>query len=285
VKNILILTDFSENAGAAEAYAFALAMNVEADLILYNVYPKRSPNLSGNIVWPHDQPGASFELESISNLQSRVDEFTHQLKKITRPVYKPSISHFGNEGSVTDKLNEVLDEKDIWLVVMGTKGESRASTALFGSHVFKVLEAVNRPVLVVPQNADYSKLDGIAYATDLLSPDLDVVEWIYQFSKSLDLKLSVVHVSAFDTVEEEKTDLKARELAYREKFPGVSIEPFVGENVAHSLQKLAGRSDIDILALMHRKQGFFSRMFHASMAHQVIRHTELPILVFPENDL
>jgi hypothetical protein len=88
VKKILVLTDFSEHAIVAEKYALQLAMQAMADIILYNVYPHRARNISGNVVWPHDEPEPTFELQSISNLRSRVSELNHGLSKMSDTVYK-----------------------------------------------------------------------------------------------------------------------------------------------------------------------------------------------------
>jgi nucleotide-binding universal stress UspA family protein len=43
IKNILVLTDFSQNANSAEEYALQLAIKAKANLILYNAYPLPSP--------------------------------------------------------------------------------------------------------------------------------------------------------------------------------------------------------------------------------------------------
>jgi nucleotide-binding universal stress UspA family protein len=282
VKKILVLTDFSENAIAAEKYALQLAMQATADIILYNAYPHRARNISGNVVWPHDEPEPTFELQSISNLRSRVSELNHGLSKMSDTAYKPSIDFLENEGGLTDKLNVVMTENSIWLLVMGTKGESFARNVLFGSNVYKVLEEISQPVLIIPKNVEYKNLKEIAYATDLKSSDLKIIEWLYELAKTLEIKLSIVHVSSDIAADKEKGISKEQEKLYQEKFPGLSIQLYEGENVQDSLHKIAEQIDVSILALMHRKYGFFEILFHQSTSHKMVRHTEIPILIFPD---
>jgi len=278
MKNILVLTDFSENAKAAEKYALQLAMHIKADLILYNTFSRQSEKIGGNVVWPHSTP--SSELQSISNLQARVNELNHDLDKINDDIHKPEIRHWGNEGSLTDKLNEIIAENNIWLCVMGTKGESFANNVLFGSNVFKVLEKIDRPLLIIPREADYKKLTKIAYATDFRSSDVDIIKWLYDLIDPLKIELILVHVSSDTVTDEEKNILRSQEDIYKSQFPKTTIQFYEGENIQDSLHKIAEQLDINMLALLHRRHEFFESLFRASISHKMIKHTEIPVLIF-----
>ena len=280
MKKILVLTDFSENAKAAEKYALQLAIHVNGNLILYNTYSRQREKISGNVVWPHSTP--SSELQSISNLQARVNELNHDLRKIKYNIHKPEIRHLGNAGSLPGKLNEIIAENNIWLCVMGTKGESFANNALFGSNVFKVLEKINCPVLIIPKEAEYKKLKKIAYATDFRSSDVDIINWLYKLADPLKIGLILVHVSADTITDSEKEVLKSQEKIYKSQFPGTTIKIYEGENIQDSLHKIAEQLDVSMLALLHRRQEFFEGLFRASISRKMIKHTEIPVLIFSD---
>lgn len=281
MKNILVLTDFSENAKAAENYALQLAIDVKGNLILYNTYTHQRERVGGNVVWPHGNP--SSELQSISNLQARVDELNRDLRKIRDKNYKPEIRHLGDAGSLTNKLNDVVAKNKIWLAVMGTKGESFASNVLFGSNVFKVLENMNCPVLVIPKDAEYKKLKKIAYATDFRSSDLDIIHWLYEFANPLKMRLVLVHISSDTITNEEKEILKNQEKIYKSQVPGITVEFYDGESIQDSLHKTVEQLDANMLVMLHRRKEFLENLFHASISHKMIRHTEIPIIIFPES--
>ena len=278
MKNILVLTDFSENADTAEKYALQLAMHVKADLILYNTFSRQREKISGNVVWPHSTP--SSELQSISNLQARVNELNHYPGKIGDSIYKPEIRHLGNDGSLTDKLNEIIAENNIWLCVMGTKGESFANNVVFGSNVFKVLEEVNCPVLIVPKEAEYEKLKKIAYATDFRSSDVGIINWLYDLIDPLKIGVILVHVSSDTITDKEKDILNSQEKIYKSQFPKTTIRLYEGENIQDSLHKIAEQLDVNMLALLHRRHEFFESLFRPSISHKMIKHTEIPVLIF-----
>lgn len=282
IKNILVLTDFSQNAKSAEEYALQLAIKAKANLILYNAYPPLpAMPVSGNVVWPHD-PSASLQVQSISNLQSRVYELEAGLTKIKDDSFKPEIRHLGDAGSLIHKLNDIAAENNIWLVVMGTKGESFADNILFGSNVFKVLDKIHCPVLIIPHNAIYENFEKIGYATDLKSDDLSIVEWLKELTEIFHIELFMMNVSAdMVTTEEEVSKTMTEEVLFTKSPDQPNINYFQGKNIKHTLQEVIEEYNVDILALKHRKYGFFHSLFHSSTSDDMVKHTKIPILVFP----
>lgn len=277
MKTILVLTDFSENAKVAEKVALHLAIQATANLVLYNVYPGQPESISQNIIWPHSAH-ASAELQSISNLQSEVYELNEELSKIKNKIHKPEITHLGNEGTITQRLNEIADQNDAWMIVMGSKGENYTRNVIFGSNVFKVLDKSNYPVLIVPANAKYEHIQKMAYATDLGNSGIDVMEWLNEFCRILKLTLVVVHVST-DTIASRETS--GKKIARQIKPGSADIMYFDGKNVKDSLHHITEEMNVDILALVHRKYGFFDSLFHPSTTHKMVRHTTIPVLILP----
>jgi nucleotide-binding universal stress UspA family protein len=285
LKNILVLTDFSQNAKSAEEYALQLAIKTHANLILYNAYPKPSPIPgSDNIVWPHD-PSASLQLQSISNLQSRVYEMEAELIKIKDDSYMPEIRHLGDEGSLTHKLNDIIVQDNIWLVIMGTKGETFAGNVLFGSNVFKVLDKINCPVLIIPENARFVDVEKIAYATDLRSTDLNIFKYLNELCEILKVDLSIVHVSP-DTSSIEETSNKeiTEQILYSTHNDRINIKYYQGKSIGQSLHEMIEQTNVGMLAMLYRKYGFFKSLFHESKTHQMVKHTKIPVLVFPDSE-
>lgn len=282
MKNILVLTDFSESAKAAEKFALQVAIKMRVNLILYNAYPEpTSFAANGNLVWPHD-PAVSLEFASISNLETRVRELREELDATPPTIYHPGISHLGESGNLINQLDKVISKNTVWLVVMGTKGEGFTNN-LFGSSVYKVLESVHCPVLIIPQSANFESVEKVTYATDLKSDDTSINNWLADFAKSLIADLSIVHISPDDNDVEEVADINATEqILYRKNINRLPIEAVQGTNIGLSLQQVIEETNVGLLAMLYRKYGFFERLFHVSSTHKMIKHTQIPVLIFPE---
>lgn len=283
MKNILVLTDFSESAKAAEKFGLQVAIKVRANLILFNAYPElTSFAVNGNLVWPHDAP-VSLAFASMSNLESRVRELREELDLTGPNTYHPGISHLGESGNLINELNNVISKNTVWLVVMGTKGEGFTNN-LFGSSVYKVLDSVHRPVLIIPQSAHFESIKNVTYATDLKSDDASINDWLADFAKSLDAELSIKHVLPDDDDLETVADINATEqLLYKKNNPKLQIETVQGKNISRSLHHLIEDMNVGIIAMLYRKYGIFYRLFHVSNTHKIIKHTQIPVLIFPES--
>ncbi len=281
MKNILVLTDFSQNAKSAEQYALQLAIKARANIFLYNAYPMHTAPLSNAVVWPHNAP-LSPEMQSLSNLQAGVDALKDELKKTGDTFYTPEITHLGDAGSLPDLVNNVIAKHKIWLVIMGTKGEGFANTLVFGSNVFKVLDHINCPLLIVPENAELNALRSIAYATDLRNTDMDIVAWLKDMAEILSTGLSILHVSKDPASALEDASKKITgDIVHSKTHDRTEIKYVQGKNLVDALHEVVQQMNVDILALMHRKYGFFDSLFHPSTSYQMIKKTKMPILVFP----
>ena len=282
MKNILVLTDFSESAKAAEKFALQLAIKMRVNLILYNAYSEPTSFAgNGNLVWPHDPP-VSLEFRSISNLETRVRELREELDATSPTIYHPGISHLGESGNLTNELENVISKNTVWLVVMGTKGEGFTDD-LFGSSVYKVLDSVHCPVLIIPQSAYFESVKKVTYATDLKSDDVSINNWLADFAKGLNAELSIVHVSPDDKDLEEVADINATgQILYRKSNPKLPIETVLGKNIGFSLHQVIEETNVGIIAMLYRKYGVFERLFHVSSTHKMIKHTQIPVLIFTE---
>ena len=281
MKNILVLTDFSESAKVAEKFALQLAIKMRVNLILYNAYPLTSSSGSKSILWPQETP-ASLELSSMSNLQSRVRELEEELDSTAATIYHPGISHLGGKGNLPDDLDSVIAKNTVWLVVMGTKGEGLANNVI-GSNVFQVLDNIHRPVLVVPEKALLEKVDNVTYSKDLKGNDAYINDWLVDFAECLGIEFSIIHVSADKDDLEEVADINSTEQILHRKTPRkLPIQTVEGKNIGLSLHQVIEETNVGIIAMLYRKYGIFQRLFHVSSTHKMIRHTQIPVLVFPE---
>jgi nucleotide-binding universal stress UspA family protein len=89
-----------------------------------------------------------------------------------------------------------------------------------------------------------------------------------------------VHVSSDTITDKEKEILKSQEKIYKTQFPKTTIRLYEGENIQDSLHKIAEQLDVNMLALLHRRHEFFESVFRASISHKMIKHTEIPVLIF-----
>jgi nucleotide-binding universal stress UspA family protein len=138
---ILFAHDFSENSDHAFDYAFAMARNFNARLVIIHVI-QEPVDLSGFYV-----PHISFE-----TLEKEIEEGA---EKMMGKFCSAMIKDFTNyETSVVAGIPylEILkkaDEENVSLIVMGTQGRKGLDHFLFGSTAERVVRNAKCPVMTV----------------------------------------------------------------------------------------------------------------------------------------
>ncbi|WP_317164184.1 universal stress protein [Psychroflexus aurantiacus] len=144
-------TDFSKNAVKAMRYAIELYKNDACDIYLLNVF-----TAGGNIMQDlmNMEPGSELYERRKSDSENGLSKIFDMvaLSKDGNPKHHfKTISVFNNP---IEAIKDVVEKKDIEMIVMGTKGETYSRATTFGSTAIYVMEKVrNCPVIVVPLHA------------------------------------------------------------------------------------------------------------------------------------
>lgn len=288
MKNILVLTDFSDNATHAAEYAYQLAVKTKAGLTLCNAFmtPVVVPEMGGGGVWIEDEYNL---LSESSKLQLK-----HLLKRLQRPgevgtsdgSFQPEINILNLPGILSDVIKENILEEEIELIVLGTHDKDSLGDILLGNEVKELIEKVNFPLLLVPAAVKYRKIKKIAFAIELQQEDNDVaaVRKLIRFADLLKADIFLVHIF---NGQEEKPVAEARlnrvlkVVGAKEGYPHLTVELFDGKNLEKTLDKICQDKKIDMLSMVHQQHGFLQRVFGSSHTKNMSDHIDVPLLVIP----
>lgn len=158
MKQILLPTDFSDNALNAGLYAMDLAKEFNSKIALLNVYniPSPLPPLPVEIIITPDE----LKSDTASQLKKERN-FLLEKKK-----YQVEIECMSRNGASEKEINQTAKYVDADLIVMGMRGGAELQKALFGTVTTAVIYAAQRPVLVIPQKAIFKNPANILIATD-----------------------------------------------------------------------------------------------------------------------
>jgi nucleotide-binding universal stress UspA family protein len=282
MKNILVLTDFSENASHSAEWGIILSRKLQANIILYNTFLTAVvvPNYSGG-------PLATDELielqdESKRKLKKLANQLHAIIDKADPADYKPVVQCLLGEGSLGNNIREIIDAKDIELIVMGAPTESTMERILLGSSVSDVIEKTNCPALVVPQNADLKKLHRIVFATDFSEADIKAVRYLVMLGKLFNYELEIIHVDVPGTkgVHTREEEIGFIEQIAQLKYPRITYRDIRGKDVVDRLNRICTERETDVLALMHHQHSFFSRLFQKSTTKMALAKQKIPLLIF-----
>ena len=111
---------------------------------------------------------ASQEIFRENLIEESLEKLQKLLEKIERLPLNTQHTFYTSAfyGFFTDYIKEEEKDKNIYLIIMGTKGASGIKAVSMGSNTDNVITKVKYPVLAVPENAEYHRPKEIAFPTD-----------------------------------------------------------------------------------------------------------------------
>ena len=184
LKTILVPVDFSDRSLATAEHAVHMAERFGSKLILAYVKPVLTAYYGGYV------PSAQQELDAQSNL-----EMTEFARKVT--LGKP-IETLVLDGDPAQRIEELIQERDVDLVMMATHGYGKFRRFVVGSVTAKVLHDVRCPVFTgahIPEVAKFNPepYKRVACAIDLREHSETVLRWAADFAAAWEADLIVIH--------------------------------------------------------------------------------------------
>ena len=141
INQILVPTDFSENAQHAVSYATELAKQCSAKLHLLHT-PVIPTYLLMDLSY---SPGPEAVTRILNDSQDALD-------KQAKGLAAAGVEYFTviREGTVHEVIRDYAKEHDVDLVVVGTHGRTGVSKLMYGSVTERVIKTVHTPIIIIP---------------------------------------------------------------------------------------------------------------------------------------
>lgn len=183
--NILFATDFSQAADASIPYAKQFARRYRAKIYAVHV---RQPLVESVMM-----PDAWLAMDKAKDAE--VQKYAAELLKTFPEVPTEAIVA---EGDLWLNLSQIIQEKRIDLIVLGTRGRSGLRKLALGSTAEEVFREATCPVLTVgPQVRNWARDDqikSILFATDFTSESLAAAPYALSLAQEFQSYLNLLHV-------------------------------------------------------------------------------------------
>lgn len=275
MKNILLLTDFSENSINAIHYALRLFENDVCNF--YVLYVQNSSSFTSDdlLMAGNDSIYNAIVKKSKSKLAKLVVKLESEFKN--KNFHYQIIVDYD---VMTDSIKQIIKSKNIDLIVMGTNGATGAKEVVFGSNTINVIRKVNCPTLVIPEAFQYKTPNEVLLPLDLSdsmsgSAFIDVLKFINHFSKTLHLLRIKPHNESSKEEENDKAHINyfLKEIDY--EYHVIKDVP-----MHHTVNCYSQTNNINLITLLVQKESFFERFFIGSPTTQISNKISVPLLIF-----
>lgn len=276
-RKILLPTDFSNNSWLAIHYSIQLFKNEECDFYLLHAFTGGS-DLIKNIIRidPGDEFYEKAKEASEEQLSKTLDRLVFNEHSNPKHNFK-TISVFN---SPVEAIKDIVEQKDIEMIVMGTKGKTNDKGTVFGSVAVYVMEKVrNCPVIVVPEDGKHTLPKEIvfptSYKTHYKSRELN---YLTNLAKACDATIAVLHIFEDNELDKNQKEHKQmlKDIFEEVKYTFHTLSHY---SVESAVNMFVESRDSDMVAFINKKHAFFGSIFTNPMVKGISFHSKVPILV------
>lgn len=273
MKTILVPIDFSSTSLNAASYALQYAKQVGGKLMLIHAYQQP-------LFFPLYQ-GIEVSPEGMREIKKKELELVASQLAELQPLIK--VEHMMFNGELVDVLTSLTDAMQVAFIVMGITGAGKLRERYIGSNTLAVAKSCKVPVLIVPENAVFTRINDIGLTTDFrdvikIIPDHIVSELI----KSTGARLHVLNV-----------DFKNRQWTNDTPFQSGLVETMFQQyhpqyhfidkqDMVEGLNEYANKFSIELLLVIPQKHNLIEKIFSGSHTKELIFHSDVPVMVMHE---
>lgn len=274
MRNILIPTDFSDNAMNAVKFALELFKYEKSNIYFLHTY--------------QDEVYQALELlESkpiehlIEERQLLADEKLDELLSIVNEIWaNPRHNYFkiASYNTLIDEIDLISDGKDIDIIIMGTKGQTDDRSATFGSNTLQVLKYVSAPVLSIPANYTYTQPKHIAFPTNFLIPyKRRELKLLCEMASPYRAIIDIIYISTSKNLSRRQEDNKQflEEELQKNK---LKFKTIASKSVVNSVFTYIKEHDVDMLVMVNTRHSFLEHMLFKSTVDEMSLHLDIPFL-------
>ncbi len=256
-------------------FAIHLAKLFDAKIHMVNAVHVHTPH--PNIA------GGSVVASVIADYESQVKESFEELER--EVIELKDVPHESDRflSYLIDAIYTETVNKNIDLIVMGTKANLTGLEQLLGSRAADVLESATVPILVIPEQWKHESIGkiGFAFQTDEIK-NPKRLKLLNKMAVALNAQ-----VLGF-TIKEDTSFVPAQEQKLYQKFiqhfdeDVASMRTIEAKSILSGIKEFSDVQKLDIIALIPKEHNFLERIFKKSISKNLLIETNIPLLAFRE---
>ncbi|MBG6062041.1 nucleotide-binding universal stress UspA family protein [Flavobacterium sp. CG_9.1] len=272
MKKILFPTDFSEVAANAFIHALEFAKIVHGEIVLLHTFELP---IYDNQFFPENYALIynSVELAQFGMFKDEIPKLRALAEE--RHLDKIKMTHRLMDGDLLHNIKKSIKEDAIDFVIMGTSGVTGWDAFFVGSNAGSVISGIEIPMLCIPIEAKFKKIEIIGFTTRFRTKDKKALKMVLDIAKKTKAKVKCLYVKTSES------DVSKDTVAHwEEEFINEPVEFFVisSDEVKETILDFILYKEIDILTMLTYKRGFFEGIFKPSLTKKIANNFDIPIL-------
>lgn len=276
MKNILLPTDFSENAWNAILYTLHLYKNESCKFILLNSYQINGYHKNSKLI---PIPGN----EALEKAKKNSEQGLQRLIDVIKKGYPNRKHHFlavSHNYPLLESIEHEIEQNDIEVIIIGTKGSTGDYEVIYGSNTIKIMDEVEScPILAVPSNVPFFEINEIVLASSL---KITHYEKDFQYLKKLALqthaRICVLHIEEEAGLSISQKQNKHLLESYLEGIQ-LSFHSLAHVSVPIGIYCFIESRGSDMITFLNKKHSYFEKLLFNPLYKDLGNYSVIPVLV------
>ncbi|MEM6687312.1 MAG: universal stress protein [Bacteroidota bacterium] len=275
MQKIIVPIDFSKHSEYALEAAANLAQKHHAEILALHML-----ELSNALISDDDN---SKQAEAVFYLKLAEQKFADFLDKPFLKDVKvtPIVKHF----KVFKEVNDVAQEHNADIIVMGSHGTSGFRELFVGSNTEKVVRYAEIPVLVIKHHPILTDFEKVVFACDFSTKAIKPYINAAHLFASLGAKLQLVYVNLPGTGFSSSSEMEAKVMDFLQTADGnldnLENVHYVNDySIEQGILNFADAKGADLIAVATHGRKGLAHFFEGSISEDIANHSTLPVMTF-----
>ncbi|CAN5181383.1 universal stress protein [soil metagenome] len=274
MRKIVIPSDFSTNAYNALKYAVELFKTEKTEFFLLHSFKEEVYNDEDAIT---GETIAELKAALKEKYEKRLEDTVEKIKK-----YSPNPLHsfkiLAPFGYLIDEINEVVNNEQADMVVMGTRGRTNDNELTFGSNTLQVIKYIQAPVLSIPENFKFTSPKNILFPTNFMLPyQKRELTLIGEIGRSFNSMVHMLYISKFDLLSLRQ---KENHNIIKEHFDNKNwrFHQIDGNDRAGVISEQLEQLEIDLLVMVNSRYTYLESILFETTIDKMSLYPGIPFL-------
>jgi|GEM_PF-3434638 len=279
MKQIVLLTDFSENAFQAILYAMSFFEKEKVSFHVLHVKDSRGLMLDDLMA---STSGENMQSAILGNSKKNLEKLLERINGLNKnTLHQFKVDYLFDP--FFDAINKYCNKERIEILVMGTTGASGAKQVFLGSTAAKVINKIEIPILAIPKECLFSPIEKVLFSVDYKVDYLPIM-----LNPLLNI-LKLVKPNIYEVYADEKHVAFTDEQLLNKNALHKMLQPFtISTHKVTSLPLdlvlscLLEFLQIDLLIMIKKEKSFIQKLINSSHIRKVSYHLKTPLFILPE---
>lgn len=275
MKKIIVPVDFSKHSEYALAVAAKLAKQNDGEIIALHML-----ELSENALTSSASQQQQNAFLMVKMAEKRFQEF------IKRPYLEgititPVIKHF----KVFKEVNNVAQEHNADMIVIGSHGASGAKELFLGSNTERVVRYSDIPVLVIKEEPKQFLMENVVFACDFSEASIRPYINAKKLFTTLGAQMHLLYVNTPHLAFKSSTEMEQLVATFLQKADGnleaMDSVSYVNDyTVEEGVFNYANAFGVDVISVATHGRKGIAHFLEGSISEDIANHAALPVMTF-----